>query len=63
MVAGQEAASESTQLLCRSVTYNLRRIEMTMAVQRDWSQEEGEPEVEGLGEAEELGERAEEQME
>ena len=63
MVTSWEAASESARLLHRSVTYNLHRIEMTMVVWRDWSQEEGEPEVEGLGEAEELGERAEEQME
>ena len=42
------------------MTYNLRRIEMTLAVQRDQSQEEGEPEVEGLWEAEESGEWVEE---
>ena len=33
---------------------------MMLAVWRDQSQEEGEPEVKGSGEAEELGERAEE---
>ena len=43
--------------------YNLCWIEMTLAVRRDRSREEGEPEVEGLGEAEELGEWAEEQTE
>ena len=63
MVAGWEAASESARLLHRSIIYNLRRIEMTLAVRRDWSQEEGEPEVKGSGEAEESGERAEEWME
>ena len=51
------------QLLHRSMIYNLRQIEMTLAVQRDRSQEEGEPEVKGPEEAEELGERVEEQME
>ena len=60
LVAGQEAASESAQLLHRSVIYNLHRIKMTLVVRRDRSWEEGEPEVEGLGEAEESGERAEE---
>ena len=60
MVAGWEAASESARLLHRSIIYNLRWIEMTLAVQRDQSQEEGEPEVEGLWEAEELGEQVEE---
>ena len=33
LVAGQEAASESMRLLCCSVIFNLRRIEMTLAVQ------------------------------
>ena len=60
MVAGWEAASESARLLCCSIVYNLRRIEMMLAVRRDRSQESGELEVEGLGEAEESGERAEE---
>ena len=60
LVAGWEAASESARLLRQSVTYNLRQIEMTMAVRRDWSREEGELEVEGSGEAEESGEQAEE---
>ena len=63
MVAGREAVSESMRLLHCSMVYNLCQIEMTLAVRRDRSREEGEPEVEGLGEAEELGERAEEQME
>ena len=63
MVAGQEATSESTRLLHCSMVYNLRQIEMTLAVRRDRSQEEGEPEVEGSGEAEESGEWAEERVE
>ena len=63
MVASQEAASENMRLLHRSMVYNLRWIEMTLAVRRGQSQEEGEPEVEGSGEAEESGERAEERME
>ena len=45
------------------MTYNLCRIEMMLVVQRDQSQEEGEPEVEGSGEAEESGEQVEEQVE
>ena len=60
MVAGQEATSESVRLLRCSMTYNLRWIEMMLVVQRDRSQEEGELEVKGLGEAEELGEWPEE---
>ena len=36
---------------------------MTLAVQRDQSWEEGEPEVGGLGEAEESGGQVEEQAE
>ena len=63
LVAGREAASESAWLLHHSVIYNLCRIEMTLAVWRDWSQEEGEPEVKGSGEAEESGEWAEERTE
>ena len=63
LVAGREATSESTWLLHHSIVYNLHQIKMTLAVWRDQSQEEGEPEVEGLGEAEELGEQAEERME
>ena len=55
--------SESTRLLHCSMIYNLCQIEMTLAVWRDRSQEEGEPEVKGLGEAEEFGEWAEEQAE
>ena len=35
LVAGREATSESVQLLCRSVIYNLRWIKMMLAVQRD----------------------------
>ena len=54
---------ESAQLLRHSMIYNLCQIEMTLAVRRDRSQEEGEPEVKGLGEAEESGEWAEEQAE
>ena len=60
MVTGREAASESAQLLHRSIIYNLCWIEMMLAVQRDQSWEEGEPEVEGSEEAEELGEWVEE---
>ena len=60
MVASQEAMSESARLLRHSIIYNLHQIEMMLAVWRDWSWEEGEPEVEGLGEqAEEWMERAE----
>ena len=36
---------------------------MMLAVWRDWSREEGEPEVEGLGEAEGSGGQAEERAE
>ena len=60
LVAGQEAVLESARLLRRSIIYNLHWIEMTLVVWRDWSREEGEPEVEGSGEAEESGEQAEE---
>ena len=63
MVTGQEAVSESARLLRCSVISNLCQIEMTLAVWRDWSQEEGEPEVKGSGEAEESGEQAEERTE
>ena len=63
LVTSREAVSESAQLLCRSMIFNLCRIEMMLVVQRDQSREEGELEVEGLGEAEESGEWAEEQME
>ena len=63
LVAGWEAMSESVQLLHHSMIYNLDRIKMTLVVWRDQSQEEGELEVEGSGEAEELGEQGEEQME
>ena len=63
LVASQEAMSESVRLLHHSIIYNLHQIEMTLAVRRDRSWEEREPEVEGLEEAEELGEQAEEQTE
>ena len=63
LVAGREAMSESVQLLHHSMIYNLHRIKMTLVVRRDQSQEEGELEVEGSGEAEELGGQAEEQAE
>ena len=63
LVASWEAVLESAWLLHWSVIYNLHWIEMTMVVWRDWSREEGEPEVNGLGEAEELGEQVEEWME
>ena len=53
LVASWEATLESTWLLHWLVIYNLRWIEMTLAVWRDQSWEEGEPEVRGLGEAEE----------
>ena len=57
LVASWEAMLESTQLLHWSVVYN---IEMILAVWRDWSQDEGEPEVGGSGEAEELEGQVEE---
>ena len=63
LVTSQEAMSESTRLLHRSIVYNLHQIEMMLVVQRDWSWEEGEPEVEGSGEAEESGEWVEERTE
>ena len=63
MVAGREATLESARLLHRSMVYNLRWIEMMLAVMRDRSWEEGEPEVKGSGEAEESGEWVEERME
>ena len=55
--------SESARLLRHSMVFNLQWIEMSLVVQRDWSWEEGEPEVEGLGEAEESGEWVEERTE
>ena len=55
-----EAMSEGVRALHQSVIYNLHQIEMTLAVQRDQSQEEGELEVEGSGEAEESGGQVEE---
>ena len=45
------------------MVYNLCWIEMTLAVRRDRSREEGELEVKGSGEAEELGGQAEERVE
>ena len=60
LVTSQEAASESMRLLYRLVVYNLHCIEMTLAVQRDQSWEEGESEVKGSGEAEESEGQAEE---
>ena len=45
------------------MVYNLHWIEMMLAVRRDRSQEKGELEVEGSGEAEESGEWVEEQTE
>ena len=57
---GRDATSESARLLCQSIIYNLHQIEMTLAVQRDQSRDEGELEVKGLGEAEESGEWVEE---
>ena len=63
LVTSQEAASESTRLLHRSMIYNLHWIEMMLAIQRDWSWDEGEPEVGGSGEAEELEGQVEEQVE
>ena len=60
LVASQEAMSESMWLLHQSLIYNLRQVKMSLAVQRDWSREEGEPEVEGSGEAEELEGQVEE---
>ena len=50
-------------LLHWSMIYNLHQIEMSLAVQRDWSQKEGELEIKGSGEAEGLGGQAEEQAE
>ena len=43
--------------------YNLHQIKMSLAVQRDWSQEDGDLEVKGLGEAEESGGQVAEQVE
>ena len=63
LVASREAVLEGMQLLCQSVVYNLCQIEMMLVVRRDQSWEEGELEVEGSGEAEELGERVEERTE
>ena len=44
---------ESAWLLRQSMIYNLCWIKMMLTVRRDRSWEEGEPEVEGSGEAEE----------
>ena len=54
LVASQEVVLESAWLLHWSVVYNLCQIEMTLVVQRDWSWDEGEPEVGGSEGAEEL---------
>ena len=50
-------------MLCQSVIYNLHRIEMSLAVWRERSWDEGEPEVGGSGEAEEPEGQAEEWVE
>ena len=63
LVASREAMLESTWLLYQLVIYNLCQIEMTLVVWRDQSWEEGELEVEGLGEAEESEGQVEEQVE
>ena len=60
LVASWEAASESMWLLHQLMVYNLCRIEMELVVWRDQGWEEGELEVEGSGEAEELGGQVEE---
>ena len=63
LVTSWVAVSESMWLLHCSIVYNLRQIEMMLAVWRDRSQEEGEPEVKGSGEVEESGEQVEERTE
>ena len=63
LVASREAVSKSMWLLRQSVIYNLQQIEMTLAVQRDQSWEEGQPEVRGSGEADRLEGQVEEQVE
>ena len=63
LVASWEAASESVQLLHCLLIYNMRWIELTLAVQRERSRDEGEPEVKGSGEAEESEGQAEEWVE
>ena len=63
LVTSWEAESEGVWLLCQSVIYNLQRIKMMLAVRRDQSQDEGELEVGGSGEAEELEGQVEEQVE
>ena len=60
LVTGQEAMLESMWILCWLVIYNLHQIEMMLVVWRDWSQDEGELEVRGSGEAEELEGQVEE---
>ena len=63
LVASQEATSESAWLLHWWMIYNLQQIEMTLVVWGDQSQEEGEPEVGGSGEAEESEGQVEEWVE
>ena len=60
LAASWEAALESVQLLHQLVIYNLCWIEMTLAVWGDQSQDKGELEVRGSGEAEESVGRVEE---
>ena len=60
LVASQEAMLDSAWLLHWSMVHNLHQIEMTLVVQRDWSWDEGEPEVGGSGGAEELEGQVEE---
>ena len=54
---------ESVWLLHQSMIYYLHQIKMALAVWRDWGQDEGELEVGGSGEAEELEGQAEERVE
>ena len=63
LVTSREAMLESAWLLHRLMVYNLRSIEMSLAIWRDRSWEEGELEVKGSGEAEESGGQAEERAE
>ena len=63
LVASQEAMLESAWLLHHLMVYNLWSIEMSLAIRRVRSWEEGELEVKGSGEAEESGGQAEEQAE
>ena len=63
LVTSWEATSESVRLLHQSVIYNLHWIKMSLVVWREWSWDEGEPEVRGSGEAEESEGQVEEQAE